>query len=527
MAKKKRKQINRNLRRAVIYIRYSSPNQSDGYSIEYQLEQVHAYAEKHGYTIVGEYIDKAKTAKQTAGRNALEEMLNDADKDLYDVIIVFSFNRAFRNTLDALSTHTKLKDEYGILLLSCIEHIDMTNPHGMYAATSLFAMHQLSSEINAEHVKAAMFYAIQQGYYMGGKLPLGYKIVSSGEYIRNKERTRVAIDDRFAPLIREIYDLYNTGIGTNTIAKILSDKGITNDTGKPIRASVIQKILKNQCYTGISKHQFDGYPELLLDNVFPKIIDENTFEKAQIIRKTRVEKKKPRYRTSDHVYYFSGKMFCGICGTRCKTTSCTPRDKSIERHRYYYCPKRAPLAGKQCHNPYLPTKNINNIVMENIHKHILNKQTINQITQNVYKIVKERNVKSDTKALENRKKELLAMLKDLAKQSITKAIPESVLEEISIEYNTELNSIEKALTRTHKENRPINAEDIHKYLTDLAKTKTHDVAGTKAIFDMFVENIIIHPDKIEIKLSLPLGSFKGTEGEGNTLLYEYLIILDI
>ena len=39
MAKAKRDRINRNKNRAVIYIRYSSNNQSDGYSIEYQLEQ--------------------------------------------------------------------------------------------------------------------------------------------------------------------------------------------------------------------------------------------------------------------------------------------------------------------------------------------------------------------------------------------------------------------------------------------------------------------------------------------------------
>ena len=74
MAKKKKDMINRNQKRAVIYIRYSSHNQTEGYSIEYQLEQARKFAERNGLTVVGEYLDTAKTARRTAGRDELFKM---------------------------------------------------------------------------------------------------------------------------------------------------------------------------------------------------------------------------------------------------------------------------------------------------------------------------------------------------------------------------------------------------------------------------------------------------------------------
>ena len=48
--------------RAVIYARYSSNKQTEQ-SIEGQLRDCYAYAEKHDITIVGEYIDRALSAK--------------------------------------------------------------------------------------------------------------------------------------------------------------------------------------------------------------------------------------------------------------------------------------------------------------------------------------------------------------------------------------------------------------------------------------------------------------------------------
>lgn len=59
--------------RACVYIRFSSQKQADSFSVEYQKEECLRYIENEGYTFVKFYIDEAKTAKKTAGREALEQ----------------------------------------------------------------------------------------------------------------------------------------------------------------------------------------------------------------------------------------------------------------------------------------------------------------------------------------------------------------------------------------------------------------------------------------------------------------------
>ncbi|MDD6710074.1 MAG: recombinase family protein, partial [Ruminococcus sp.] len=73
--------------RAVIYARYSSHQQTEQ-SIEGQLRDCHTFAERHGYNVVYEYIDRAKSAK-TDHRPDFQRMIKDSEKHIFDVIIVW------------------------------------------------------------------------------------------------------------------------------------------------------------------------------------------------------------------------------------------------------------------------------------------------------------------------------------------------------------------------------------------------------------------------------------------------------
>ena len=67
---------------AVIYARYSSDNQREE-SIEGQIRECTAYAEKNDITIVKHYIDRAISAK-TDNRPEFQQMIKDSDKKLFD-----------------------------------------------------------------------------------------------------------------------------------------------------------------------------------------------------------------------------------------------------------------------------------------------------------------------------------------------------------------------------------------------------------------------------------------------------------
>ena len=72
--------------KAVIYARYSSDSQREE-SIEGQIRECTAFAEKNGITILRHYIDRAYSAK-TDNRPDFQEMIKDSGKKLFDMVIV-------------------------------------------------------------------------------------------------------------------------------------------------------------------------------------------------------------------------------------------------------------------------------------------------------------------------------------------------------------------------------------------------------------------------------------------------------
>ena len=79
----------------VIYARYSSDNQREE-SIEGQVRECMAFAEKNGITILGHYIDRAFSAK-TDNRPDFQKMIRDSGKRLFDVVLVWKLDRFARN----------------------------------------------------------------------------------------------------------------------------------------------------------------------------------------------------------------------------------------------------------------------------------------------------------------------------------------------------------------------------------------------------------------------------------------------
>ncbi|MBR3995691.1 MAG: recombinase family protein, partial [Clostridia bacterium] len=92
---------------AVIYARYSSDNQREE-SIEGQLRECTAFAEKSGFTVLQHYIDRAYSAK-TDNRPEFQRMIKDSNKKLFDVIIVWKLDRFSRNRYDSAIYKAKLK----------------------------------------------------------------------------------------------------------------------------------------------------------------------------------------------------------------------------------------------------------------------------------------------------------------------------------------------------------------------------------------------------------------------------------
>ena len=106
--------------RAVIYARYSSDNQTEA-SIEGQLCECMEYAIYNDIQVMGNYIDRALSAK-TDHRPEFQRMIKDRYKHAFDCIIVWKLDRFSRNRYD--SAHYKaLLRKNGVKVVSAKETI--------------------------------------------------------------------------------------------------------------------------------------------------------------------------------------------------------------------------------------------------------------------------------------------------------------------------------------------------------------------------------------------------------------------
>lgn len=86
-------------RKAVGYARFSSDGQRDE-SIDAQLRAINDYAERNGMIIVGEYIDRAKSAT-TDNRPEFLRMVSDSADGNFDAVIIHKLDRFARNRYDS------------------------------------------------------------------------------------------------------------------------------------------------------------------------------------------------------------------------------------------------------------------------------------------------------------------------------------------------------------------------------------------------------------------------------------------
>ena len=135
--------------KAVIYARYSSDNQREE-SIEGQLRDCQEYAKQNKLAIVGNYIDRALSAR-TADRPDFQRMIHDSEKRLFDVVLVWKLDRFSRDRYD--SAHYKhILKKNGVRVISAKEAI-ADGPEGIILESMLEGMAEYYSAELSEKVK--------------------------------------------------------------------------------------------------------------------------------------------------------------------------------------------------------------------------------------------------------------------------------------------------------------------------------------------------------------------------------------
>lgn len=146
--------------KVAIYTRVSTKDQK----LENQKNVLLEYAEKRDFDIFRIYEDIASGAKDN--REQLEQLLDDAHKKKFDVILVWRFDRFARSTSFLIQ---RLEDfrQLGIDFISYQENIDTSTPTGKVMFTMISAFAEFEREIIRERVKAGLERARREGKKLG------------------------------------------------------------------------------------------------------------------------------------------------------------------------------------------------------------------------------------------------------------------------------------------------------------------------------------------------------------------------
>jgi len=147
--------------RVALYARVSTTDQST----DSQLLDLRRYTQERNWHIFKEYCDNGISGTKDS-RPALNELMNDAKKRRFDVVLVWRFDRFARSTKHLILALEEFKN-LGIDFVSFQENIDTSSPLGSAIFTIISAVAQLERDIIAERVKAGLRRAKENGKRLG------------------------------------------------------------------------------------------------------------------------------------------------------------------------------------------------------------------------------------------------------------------------------------------------------------------------------------------------------------------------
>jgi site-specific DNA recombinase len=183
----------------------------------------------------------------------------------------------------------------------------------------------------------------------GAHIPYGYR--------RNEAKELVA-EEREAPIVRRIFDLYTAGRhGAVSIARLLDAEQAPARNGQGWQPAVVLLILRNEAYVGRVHWRGQSF-----EGKHAGLVDEATFERAQALLKERGEDCAQRVgQRSD--FLLSGLLRCGRC--RRAYVGMSARGNGGQYH-YYACSGRQKRGPRACDGDRIPREKLEDVVIEQL-----------------------------------------------------------------------------------------------------------------------------------------------------------------
>jgi hypothetical protein len=361
-----------------------------------------------------------------------------------------------------------------------------------------------------------------EGKHCSGSIPYGF--------LHDKtDRQKWIIDEEAAKVIRRIFQLVIEGNGVYQIALILEREKVMIPTAHWLamgakenvrnasfkdpymwRGGVVSSILKRREYMGhkvLHKTQNASYkskkrtptPEselIVIENALPAIVDEETWNNAQRLRRT---VRRPT-KHGEPPNPLTGLLYCADCGAK----------MTHDRSKYYYESNKSPkneyvcskyrYRTRECSMHFIRVPVVEELVLTAI------RRVSEFARENEPKFVQKVSQAADTRLEESvreakkqlvkskhRREELDGIIKKLYETYALGKLPENQFERLVAEYDAEQKTLDARIEETASEIERWDAESLKTdRFMELVKRYTEFTELTTPMLNEFVEKIVVH-----------------------------------
>jgi DNA invertase Pin-like site-specific DNA recombinase len=474
------------MKKAVIYARYSpGPNQTE-YSIEGQLRECRAYAKREGFVIIQEYADRKKSgSRNIEKRTQFQKMVSDSASRQFEYVLIYSTDRFARSRYDSAIFKFQLRLN-GVRVVSAKENI-AEDASGILVESMLEGMAEFQSAKLSEDIKRGLKDRMLKFKFTGRSVPLGFRICEEKDY---------HIDPAKAKIIVQIYEMFLAGHKLKEIGEAVSKEyGLV--IGNP--CNYIGRILDNPEYIGTYTKGGSNVP-----NAIPRIVSDEMFERVRIIRDKK--RKTPAAGRAYEEYILTTKLFCGHCNSMMVGTSGT--GKAGKTYHYYGCPKsfkKNECFEEKCKEDNCKRKTCkkNDCTKKNIHKNwmedfIVAKAEEQLTDENILLIAKT--IADISKRAGNSYviSDLQSQLKENAKamENLLKAIESGqhmdILSERISKKREEKIHLETLLAKEEMSRSELDEYEIRYFLNKLKEGGTMTPESRRALVAIFINKIVLY-----------------------------------
>ena len=300
------------------YCRVSTDKADQLNSLEAQKEFFSEYTKRTGDTLVRLYADEGISGTKIKNRKEFLRMMADAEHGLFEMVVVKDISRFARNTVDLLQNVRKLKS---LGIETQFLTANMTSMGNSEFVLTIFgALAQEESANTSKRVKFGKKMNAEKGRVPN--IVYGYD-KTIGDYFN------LTINQEEAQVVRQIYQWYTQeGYVAAKIANMLNEKGLKTKRNCKWSQNATCRILTNELYTGKiingkqevsdfltgQRKEKDETEWIVVERPELRIIDDDTYEQAQEILRSRHDAFNISHERQSNKHLFSTLIKCKECG---------------------------------------------------------------------------------------------------------------------------------------------------------------------------------------------------------------------